>query len=100
MFEASMEYNFTTGSRDRFLEDWNREIFLKAKNREGLRSMRLYMEDTKALALGVWECQDQAQRFMQTGIFKAFLEVAKDYLIQDPVPRGLTLALEIQHISQ
>lgn len=88
-----MEYFYDKPAREQFKADWEREIFTKAKGQRGLISMSLYQEDTTALALGVWESKEDAQDFMQTGIFKNFLDVAKEYLTAEPKSRNLKRVL-------
>ena len=84
MHKAIMEYNFNEKDFETGCAIWKSMIFEKAQNQEGLIRMVFLTNKPKALALGIWETKEHAQKFMATGVFMEFLKASETCLAQQP----------------
>jgi len=73
MYTATMLYRFTEESFDQACEIWKNEIMEHARAQPGFVRMQLLVARPNALALGTWEDNADARRFMETGVFKRLL---------------------------
>jgi len=85
-YTARMDYVFTTDGFVRGCELWRECVFTPAAGRKGLIRMEFYTRAPQAFAIGVWEDKQSAESFMQTGVFRNFLEAAEGLLAEKPEP--------------
>jgi quinol monooxygenase YgiN len=92
MFSTSMRYKFKPGKAEEAAEIWKNTIFNPAIVREGIVALEFMInEHDEALAIGIWEKQEFAQAFMQTGIFKTLLQDLDEFLLEQPEGEHWTL---------
>lgn len=88
MFHAMMRYTFKPEHLDTALELWQSAVKGKIEKQPGFVRVQLYKNtDGEVLALGSWEAKADAERFMQTGVFKVILEALEPYLSAAPQQR-------------
>ena len=73
MYTATMLYQFKEEAFEEACAIWNEEIMEHARTQPGFIRMQLLVDRPKALAIGTWETNDDARRFMQTGVFRRLL---------------------------
>jgi quinol monooxygenase YgiN len=69
MYTATMLYHFKDDQFDSACEVWKNEIIEHAKAQPGFIRMQFLVSRPKALAIGTWEDNAHARRFMETGVF-------------------------------
>ena len=73
MYTATMLYHFKEDSFDKACEIWKNEVMEHARSQPGFIRMQFLVARPNALALGTWEDNAHARRFMETGVFKRLL---------------------------
>ncbi len=73
MYTATMLYRFKEESFDEACEVWKTEVMEHARAQPGFIRMQLLVNRPSAMALGTWEDNASARKFMETGVFKRLL---------------------------
>ncbi len=73
MYTATMLYRFKEESFDEACEIWKSEVMEHARSQPGFIRMQLLVNRPAAMAVGTWEDNAHARRFMETGVFKRLL---------------------------
>ncbi len=84
MYTATMLYHFKEESFEQACEIWKNEIMDHAKSQPGFIRMQFLAAKPNALALGTWEDNAHARRFMETGVFKNLRARLSDMLASSP----------------
>ncbi len=84
MYTATMLYHFKDERFDEACTIWNEEIMEHAQRQPGFIRMQLLTARPKALAIGTWEDNDHASRFMRTGVFKRLLGRLQGLVVDPP----------------
>jgi quinol monooxygenase YgiN len=84
MYTATMLYHFKDDSFDSACETWKNEIIEHAKAQPGFIRMQLLVARPKALAIGTWEDNAHARRFMETGVFKRLIAKLQGAMTEQP----------------
>jgi quinol monooxygenase YgiN len=85
MFTAMVEYTFKIEELEMACKIWEEQVLELAKKQKGFIRIQFYTNpDGKAMALGSWESKEDAQTFMQTGVFKDLLEKLTDITVEAP----------------
>ena len=84
MYTATMLYHFKEDSFDTACEIWKNEVMEHARSRAGVHQDAVPGGPPDALALGTWEDNDHARRFMETGVFKRLLGRLSDMVAASP----------------
>jgi quinol monooxygenase YgiN len=84
MYTATMLYQFKDDQFDSACEMWRSEIIEHAKAQPGFIRMQLLVSRPKALAIGTWEDNAHAQRFMETGVFKRLMAKLQGAIAEQP----------------
>jgi len=84
MYTATMLYHFKEDSFDTACEIWKNEVMEHARSQPGFIRMQFLVARPDALALGTWEDNDHARRFMETGVFKRLLSRLSDMVAASP----------------
>ena len=86
MYTATMRYHFKEGSFTEGCNAWKETVLAEAKGRTGLIRMQWLEAKPRALAIGTWNDQSQAQAFMQTGVFKRLTAKLENLVTEKPEP--------------
>ena len=73
MYTATMLYHFREEAFDEACEIWKTEVMERAQSQPGFVRMQFLVSRPNAMALGTWEGNAHARRFMETGVFKRLL---------------------------
>ena len=84
MYTATMLYHFKEESFDEACEIWKTEVMEHACRQPGFVRMQLLVARPNALAMGTWEANADARRFMETGVFKRLLDRLSSMVIASP----------------
>ncbi len=84
MYTATMLYRFKEGDFDSACEIWKNEVMEHARTQPGFIRMQFLVARPNALALGTWEDNSDARRFMETGVFKRLLARLSDMVVASP----------------
>ena len=87
MYTATMEYEFKENSFDAGCKLWKEDILDLAKKQPGFVRMQYLTAKPKAMAIGNWKKQEDAQNFMQTGVFKHLLTQLEGLIVSKPKPK-------------
>ena len=79
-----MLYHFTNESFDAACETWKNEILEHARMQPGFVMMQFLTARPRAMAIGTWEDNSYARRFMETGAFKRLMSQLKDQMEKQP----------------
>jgi len=98
MYTATMHYRFKPGYIEEACALWESEVLTRAKGRPGMVRMQFLVDRQKseALAVGTWKRPEDAQAFMQTGVFKELMIRIQDMLADEPSPHIWDLRLYVQ----
>jgi heme-degrading monooxygenase HmoA len=69
MYTATMRYSFKPEYFEEACRIWNEEVMQHAKGQKGFVRMQFLVRPPEAMAIGTWETHEDAQNFMQTGVF-------------------------------
>ena len=87
MHTAMMNYRFVPERLEEACSIWQEEVLEVARGHEGFVRMQLYSRPTgEALAIGTWQSRDNAEAFMQTGVFKRLLARLEGLTAEEPKP--------------
>ena len=84
MYTATMLYRFKDDAFDQACEIWKNEVMEHAQGEPGFIRMQFLVARPNALALGTWEDNAHARRFMETGVFKRLLDRLSDMVVASP----------------
>jgi len=84
MYTATMLYQFRDESFDAACEIWKNEILEHARIQPGFVRMQFLADRPKALAIGTWEDNTYARKFMETGVFRQLMEKLQGMNAQQP----------------
>ena len=84
MYTATMLYHFTDESFDAACETWKNEILEHARIQPGFVRMQFLAAHPKAMAIGTWEDNSHARRFMETGVFKKLVSQLSGLMAEQP----------------
>jgi hypothetical protein len=84
MYTATMLYHFTEESFDAACETWKNEIIEHAKAQPGFVRMQFLAARPRAMAIGTWEDNSHARRFMETGVFKRLMSRLEGQMAKPP----------------
>jgi heme-degrading monooxygenase HmoA len=84
MYTATMLYRFTEESFDEACEIWKSEVMEHARTQAGFIRMQLLVARPSAMAVGTWEDNAHARRFMETGVFKRLLARLSSMVVSSP----------------
>ena len=84
MYTATMLYRFKEESFDEACEIWRSEVMEHAHSQPGFVRMQLLIARPNALAMGTWEDNIFARRFMETGVFKRLLDRLSSMVVASP----------------
>jgi heme-degrading monooxygenase HmoA len=84
MYTATMLYHFKEDSFEKACEIWKNEVMEHARSQPGFVRMQLLVARPHALAMGTWEDNAHARRFMETGVFKRLLDRLTDMVETNP----------------
>ena len=84
MYTATMLYHFKDESFDAACETWKNEILEHARLQPGFVRMQFLAARPRAMAIGTWEDNSHARRFMETGVFKRLMSQLKDLIVKQP----------------
>lgn len=73
MYTATMTYHFKPEAFDEACEIWKTEVMDHARGQPGFIRMQFLASRPNAMAVGTWEDNEHARRFMETGVFKRLL---------------------------
>lgn len=85
MYTATMEYEFKAELFEEACTIWKDEVLGLAAEQEGFIRMQFLTSTPKALAIGSWKAAEDAQKFMQTGVFKDLMVKLEDKVVRDPI---------------
>ncbi len=86
MYTATMHYQFKPDRFDQACEIWKNEVIEHAKTQPGFIRMQFLVSGNEALAVGTWENRDNANKFMETGVFRRLMEKLEDMVTTKPKP--------------
>jgi heme-degrading monooxygenase HmoA len=84
MYTATMLYRFKEESFDEACEIWKSEVMEHARTQAGFIRMQLLVARPNAMAVGTWEDNAHARRFMETGVFKRLLARLSSMVVSSP----------------
>ena len=84
MYTASMLYHFKEDAFDQACEIWKNEVMEHARGQPGFIRMQFLVARPNAMALGTWDDNEHARRFMETGVFKRLLEKLSTMVAASP----------------
>jgi len=84
MYTATMLYHFKDEAFDSACETWKDEIIEHAKKQPGFIRMQLLVARPKALAIGTWQDNAHARKFMETGVFKRLMAKLQGSISEQP----------------
>lgn len=86
MYTATMRYSFKPEMFDIACGFWRSLVLNEAAKAPGLVRMQFLTNKPYALAIGTWQNKENAEAFMQTGVFKRLLENLTGLTTSDPKP--------------
>jgi len=84
MYTATMLYHFTDESFDTACETWKNEIIEHARVQPGFVRMQFLAARPRAMAIGTWEDNSHARKFMETGVFKRLMSQLEGLMVKQP----------------
>jgi len=84
MYTATMLYNFKDEAFEAACQLWNDHVLQHARTQPGFVRMQLLTARPKALAIGTWEDNQHARKFMETGVFKQLMGQLQGMLAEQP----------------
>ncbi len=84
MFASTMRYKFKEGKGREGSKIWNDIVFHTGMEQEGVISLQILLNEDEALAIGIWDGEEYAQRFMKTGIFIDLMNKLESILLKKP----------------
>lgn len=87
MYTATMEYEFKEDAFEAGCKLWKEDIMDLAKGQPGFVRMQFLTARPRAMAIGNWDSHEDAQNFMQTGVFKNLMTQIEGLIISTPKPQ-------------
>ncbi len=84
MFTSTITFSFREDAFESGCRIWHDEVFKKAAGRHGLVRIQFFASKPKAMAAGTWLDREYAMDFMETGVFKVFMEKAGKMMTSPP----------------
>ena len=84
MYTATMLYRFKDDSFETACEIWKTQVMEHAKSQPGFVRMQFLTAKPQAMAIGTWEDNADARRFMETGVFKGLMAQLQDHVTGQP----------------
>lgn len=86
MYTATMNYEFKEECFDQACGIWKDLVITSAQIHPGFVRMQFLSAKPKAMAIGTWESDEFAHKFMETGVFKKLMEKLESMVEEKPVP--------------
>lgn len=86
MYTATMNYSFHEKHFDQACTLWRDKVLELAEKQQGFVRMQFLVAPPRALALGTWLKKEDAEAFMQTGVFKDLMVELQPLCSATPVP--------------
>ena len=94
MYTSIMNYCFKPEKLDEAVGMWKTAVVDSIQKQPGFVRVQFYTQASgKAMAMGSWEQKENAEDFMNTGIFKEMLSKFESYM--DEMPRHEKFNLEV-----
>ena len=88
MYTATMEYQFKPDDLAEGCRIWRETVLETARSRKGFVRMQLFSQTAgNVLAMGTWESKENAEAFMQTGVFITLKQKLAPIMLKEPQQR-------------
>ena len=83
-----MHYHFKRDFFNQACELWKEGVMAIAEKQPGFVRMQFLTDlENRAMAIGTWQNRTDAEKFMQTGVFRNLMSQIKDFIEEDPQPK-------------